>query len=522
MVEAEKRKVELTSAEMQLEAAEKKHSDATARMNQLYGEAQAKASAYRAETGDVADVTSYLTDEYYALQDSLVAYSDEIQIAKDNVKVHQQAVEENAAALEESQTVIEETEQAVKNLMGALDDDAGTEAISTAGEMDNVLQSVKKSVSDLEESYGKAYAAAQESIGGQYALWEEADEIQAISMSSLNNALNSQISYWEQYDQNLENLIARSSEIEGLQEAVAHLADGSPESVNLVAGLANATDAELQQAVKKINELKGKQDDAAQAQARFQEDYEGKLNEIVEYTEESVEQLNLDAEARAAAERTLNAYVEAANGKLKDVRNIYARIAEAGRSAMNSLPLPSANGYASTAALRGYASGTDNAPPGWAWVGEQGPELMNLHGGETILPADVSAIIAKAPGYAEGTPNAAASLAVASERGPELLRTQEVIAAQMAVSNTGNSTAFPSFAEPSQTLYAIDNSSGNKESVILNLTYSPTYEISGVNNSAEVESLLRRLTVEQREELAEFILDTLEDHERNIAMQRFR
>jgi TP901 family phage tail tape measure protein len=33
-----------------------------------------------------------------------------------------------------------------------------------------------------------------------------------------------------------------------------------------------------------------------------------------------------------------------------------------------------------------FAGGTPAAPPGWAIVGEQGPELMNLHGGEMILP----------------------------------------------------------------------------------------------------------------------------------------
>ncbi|MEQ1954426.1 M15 family metallopeptidase [Mesorhizobium yinganensis] len=32
----------------------------------------------------------------------------------------------------------------------------------------------------------------------------------------------------------------------------------------------------------------------------------------------------------------------------------------------------------------GYANGTENAPPGWAWIGERGPELMRMRGGETI------------------------------------------------------------------------------------------------------------------------------------------
>jgi len=33
---------------------------------------------------------------------------------------------------------------------------------------------------------------------------------------------------------------------------------------------------------------------------------------------------------------------------------------------------------------RGFANGTQNAPPGWHMVGERGPEMINLRGGESI------------------------------------------------------------------------------------------------------------------------------------------
>jgi phage-related protein len=37
-----------------------------------------------------------------------------------------------------------------------------------------------------------------------------------------------------------------------------------------------------------------------------------------------------------------------------------------------------------------YASGTDNAPGGLSWVGENGPELVNLPGGAQVFTADQS------------------------------------------------------------------------------------------------------------------------------------
>jgi SLT domain-containing protein len=56
----------------------------------------------------------------------------------------------------------------------------------------------------------------------------------------------------------------------------------------------------------------------------------------------------------------------------------------------------------------GYASGTDGAAKGLAWVGEKGPELVNFKGGEDVLSHRDSMAFAKAngitlPGYASGT-----------------------------------------------------------------------------------------------------------------------
>ena len=38
----------------------------------------------------------------------------------------------------------------------------------------------------------------------------------------------------------------------------------------------------------------------------------------------------------------------------------------------------------------GYRRGTRHAQPGWAWVGEDGPELVNFRGGEQVIPTDMS------------------------------------------------------------------------------------------------------------------------------------
>ncbi|MFC9591524.1 hypothetical protein ACFTUC_17260 [Streptomyces sp. NPDC056944] len=54
---------------------------------------------------------------------------------------------------------------------------------------------------------------------------------------------------------------------------------------------------------------------------------------------------------------------------------------------------------------KGYATGTDGAARGWAWVGEEGPELVNFKGGETVLNHQDSMLASSRVkrGYAAGT-----------------------------------------------------------------------------------------------------------------------
>lgn len=71
--------------------------------------------------------------------------------------------------------------------------------------------------------------------------------------------------------------------------------------------------------------------------------------------------------------------------------------------------------------FKGYAKGTRGATPGWAWVGELGPELVKFGGGEEVLNHQDSLRVAGGmgmlPGYAKGTSKArAAAKARASAR----------------------------------------------------------------------------------------------------------
>jgi hypothetical protein len=67
-----------------------------------------------------------------------------------------------------------------------------------------------------------------------------------------------------------------------------------------------------------------------------------------------------------------------------------------------------------------FASGTSRAPKGWAWVGEQGPELMNLKGGEQIIPADQSMAIASARSAGATSPGMGGTTIIVNINGPAI------------------------------------------------------------------------------------------------------
>lgn len=69
-----------------------------------------------------------------------------------------------------------------------------------------------------------------------------------------------------------------------------------------------------------------------------------------------------------------------------------------------------------------FAAGTRSAPPGWGIVGEAGPELIRLKGGETILPNAVTQRVMSRPlpGYAAGAGVPSGGLALrATYDGPQ-------------------------------------------------------------------------------------------------------
>ncbi|WP_298029681.1 phage tail tape measure protein [uncultured Dysosmobacter sp.] len=375
MEEAASNSMKLTEAQIKIERAEKNRAAAVERMNELQLES--------AESGE------YLSNEYYELQNSLYDYDREISQAEKTIKNLNKAIEEDAEAQAAADAELAIAKEAYERVTGATEEmtEAEAEAARQSEELDGRINSTMEQVQALTEAYNEAYGAAYESISGQYALWDQAAEVAATSAADINSALESQITYWQDYNANLQSLSERAGDIEGLSDVIASFADGSADSVNAIAGLANASDEDLAAMVANWQELQKEQEAASGSIADLQTDFTQTMDELQTALAEDIEAMDLGTEAAASGRATIQGYIDGANDMLPNVRTAYSNL---GRAAKNAL---AAGNSGLGTVPRAYASGTTNAAQGVALVGEDGPELVFFNGGEKVLSAAQTAAV---------------------------------------------------------------------------------------------------------------------------------
>ena len=291
LIEAEKNSIELTRAQTALEAAEKKRSDTLARMNDI--------RLAQTGAGDDPEKVRALQYEYDQLEMSLGDVENEIIQSQSAVDAYTKAIAEDEAAVASAQEEIELAEEAFRNLTGATEEQtaAETDAAAQTRELQGVLGDVTGELTVLAASYLEAYTAAEESISGQYALWDKAAEVTATSAGTITAALDSQLAYWERYNENLDALSDRSTDIAGLSDIIAAFADGSKECVNAIAGMAGASDEELRTMVSKWQELQEQQSETAGSLAELAAGFPEQIDTLVSSMEEGVAGMSLPDEA---------------------------------------------------------------------------------------------------------------------------------------------------------------------------------------------------------------------------------
>ena len=288
------------------------------------------------------------------------------------------------AIMEQVREKIEEVKSAEEGMGEGVD--SGSSAIESA------VSGVILALQDLQNAYDEAYNAAYKAISGQFGLFDEYDVSKKTetSIEKMQKALESQLQYMNTYASNLEELqqLVNSGTISA--DFAAQFTDGSQESAAYLQTIIDASRQDASQ-VKALDEAyqnleSGKQNFATQA-AQVQTQLESSIDNIIGQLETAAQEMDISSEAADAGAAAIAAFAEAAKGNYSLIDQAFSGAASRAAALLSTAAANAGAG------LNEYASGTTSAEPGLAIVGENGPELMALQGGEQIINADRTADI---------------------------------------------------------------------------------------------------------------------------------
>lgn len=458
-----------------------------------------------------------MSEDVQQLRTEYMGYSEDLVTARREVENYTEAVEQDQEAIDAAESEYQEAKDAVDSLNAAQQDAANSANDVAAQEqaVTDVINGAEAEIQELVSAYTDAYNAAYDSISKQYDLWDTAEKVVATSASSINSALESQITYWDNYNQNLESLTERAADIDGLSDVIASFADGSKDSVNAIAGMAAASDSDLAKMVENYRSLQEAQKTTSESMADLETGMSNAMDEIAQNVADSVADMDLNDEAMKSAQSTVQGFIDGAEGMMPRVKEAYEKVANAASDALaganKRYNIDQKNGN-----IPGYAVGTESAAPGFAIVGENGPELVYFNGGETVLTApETRAAFNEARQLEQITSTNAIDLsavrdAIREEQEAQTLREEynryvETVTGGNSVYFNGGETR--SVAEVQ--LPGGSASGGSNASSAAPITVAPVYHIYGMRDTDELRSVLNA----QNDDLREAVLEIVSDND---------
>lgn len=257
-------------------------------------------------------------------------------------------------------------------------------AESTEGKID----SIKETLAEFGKAYEEAYIAARESMQGQYALWDDVAKVSAKSVEDVTASQRKQAEYWTSYKDNIDTLLEYSGRINGLSEMVASFGDGSADSVDMIAGMAESLTSGDTSALETLVSAWQENQEAIDAASSSLGDLQSGLSDgVAEIAEGLIDELDLGSEAETAAADTINSYAQAIRDTQTEAVTAASEVAAAVKAALGTTITVSVVAKPG-GTIPKNATGTINAERGIHLVGEHGPELVYMSGGERVITAD--------------------------------------------------------------------------------------------------------------------------------------
>lgn len=295
--------------------------------------AQQRYNTAFAEYMDLVQRTSQVGGDNPFSQMGLMLSSEykELCAAEDAYKSYSAEVENTQAVLDQATT---EYQEYLDSMVGYIE--STSSATDTTAQLNERINETKAKMEALAEAYTLAYEAAYQSVTGQYSLWDEAAKVVATSSETITTGLNSQITYWQNYNSNLQALNERTNDIEGLRDMLASFADGSTDSVNAVAGMATATDEELAAMVADWQTLQAEQEAVAASIAELNTNFTAEMDSLQAELAADIEAMDLSSEAAASGRNTIQGFINGGTSMIPAVQAAYSRIARAAMAAIDN------------------------------------------------------------------------------------------------------------------------------------------------------------------------------------------
>lgn len=348
------------------------------------------------------------------------------------------------------------------------------------------IESITKEISKLKQSYDDAYEAAKQSIEGQYGLWDEADKIIPTGVEKMIALAEGRSTYLETYNAALEKLnkmVDENEELEGLSQMLKGNMTGSAENVNAIIGMSMSTPEELKKFADELEKTKALQDTSAQLVGELETGYSQKKTLFQQAIEEALKAKEVSDAASESGADAILAFIAGASGMTGEVAAAFRDIGLTAASAMSGAGLTGVKGQRNGANGRNpngsHAGGLDYVPfDGY---------IAELHKGERVLTSKE------------------AQLMNSAEQPRLVAVAPQLLAALGAHAN----------AVPSQTPPLTVQSDGYGGGV--NITFSPQYNLSGAQNSEDLQAVLAA----HDESLREMFVEVIENYARDNARRKY-
>lgn len=263
------------------------------------------------------------------------------------------------------------------------------EASDPATQMQASVESFSENVGELFARFQETYEGMYDTINGWFEPFEEAKTTVTTSVGEMIAAMQSQVEFNNAYAENLQML--REYGLGGLAEGFQTLGpDAAAYAQTIVAAVEQAGGASTEAGQAIIQEFKtvdadvqASQENLATNMTLISEDWGTAIEGMVQTLADNVEGLNMDEEALAAAQSTLDGYMDGVEAKYPEIQGAMAALGELITSSLQAsigtvyVPVvqTSAGSYDGS-----HAGGLDRVPfDGY---------IAQLHKDETVLTAE--------------------------------------------------------------------------------------------------------------------------------------